>query len=85
MILAQKRLCASPLMSISRNYDSTAPTHFFGELTRTPEGCQLLKERGIVADFAEIIRLHGLEDNDEALLTNVKSVLWALVRVTVSD
>ena len=57
-----------------------APTHFFGELTKTPEGCQLLRERGIVAEFAEIIRLHGMETDDQPVMTNVKSVLWALVR-----
>jgi len=56
-----------------------APTHFFGELTKTPEGCQLLRERGIVAEFAEIIRLHGMETDDQPVMTNVKSVLWALV------
>lgn len=57
-----------------------APTHFFGELTKTSEGCMYLKEKGIVPEFAEIVRLHGMEENDQAILTNVKSVLWALVR-----
>jgi rapamycin-insensitive companion of mTOR len=32
-----------------------------------------------VAEFAEILRLHGMEVGDPAVLTNVKSVLWALV------
>jgi rapamycin-insensitive companion of mTOR len=56
-----------------------APTHFFGEVVKTPEGCQLLRDRNIVAEFADTIRIHGMEDKDEAILTNVKSVLWALV------
>ena len=55
------------------------PTHFFGELTKTPEGCMYLRERGLVAEFAEIVRLHGLESEDQAVLTNVKSMLWVLV------
>ncbi|WVR08773.1 hypothetical protein IAU60_005831 [Kwoniella sp. DSM 27419] len=59
-------------------YDGPAPTHFLGELTKTPEGCQLLKEKGIVAEFAEIVRLHGMESNDRSVMTNLKSVLWAL-------
>ncbi|OWZ28826.1 sterility protein Ste20 [Cryptococcus neoformans c8] len=59
-------------------YDGLAPSHFLGELTKTPEGCELLKERGIVADFAEIVRLHGMEGGDPSVLTNLKSVLWAL-------
>lgn len=60
-------------------YDGLAPSHFLGELTKTPEGCELLKERGIVAEFAEIVRLHGMEGGDPSVLTNLKSVLWALV------
>ncbi|KAK1923142.1 Rapamycin-insensitive companion of mTOR, middle domain-containing protein [Papiliotrema laurentii] len=59
-------------------YEGTAPTHFFGELTKTPEGCQMLRSRGIVAEFAEIVRLHGMESSDQSVMTNVKSVLWAL-------
>ncbi|WVW80639.1 hypothetical protein I302_102625 [Kwoniella bestiolae CBS 10118] len=59
-------------------YDGPAPTHFLGELTKTPEGCQLIKEKGIVAEFAEIVRLHGMEAVDQGVLTNLKSVLWAL-------
>lgn len=56
-----------------------APCHFFGELTKTPEGCQYLRDKGLVAELAEIVRLHGMESADQAVLTNVKSVLWALV------
>ncbi|KAK6906421.1 hypothetical protein I203_100406 [Kwoniella mangroviensis CBS 8507] len=59
-------------------YDGPAPTHFLGEMTKTPEGCQLIKEKGIVAEFAEIVRLHGMEASDQGVLTNLKSVLWAL-------
>lgn len=61
-------------------YDGTAPTHFFGELTKTPEGCQWLKNKGLVSEFCEIVRLHGMEPEDMVVMTNVKSVLWALVR-----
>ncbi len=70
---------------IARNYEGTAPTHFFGELTKTQEGCQLLKDRGLVAEFAEIVRLHGMETDDQAVLTNVKSVLWALVGLSLPE
>ncbi|OCF45562.1 sterility protein Ste20 [Kwoniella heveanensis CBS 569] len=59
-------------------YDGPAPTHFLGELTKTSEGCQLLKEKHIVAEYAEIVRLHGMEASDQGVLTNLKSVLWAL-------
>lgn len=62
-----------------RDIDGMTPTHFFGELTKTQEGCMYLRERGLVAEFAEIVRLHGLESEDQAVLTNVKSMLWVLV------
>ena len=39
----------------------------------------MLRDRGIVQDFAEILRLHGMESRDQILMVNVKSVLWALV------
>lgn len=39
----------------------------------------MLRSRGIVAEFAEIVRLHGMESSDQSVMTNVKSVLWALV------
>lgn len=55
------------------------PPHFFGELTKTPEGCRYLREKGLVAEFAEVVRLHGMECGDQVVMTNVKSVLWALV------
>ncbi|WVO18166.1 hypothetical protein L204_105869 [Cryptococcus depauperatus] len=62
-------------------YDGLAPSHFLGELTKTDEGCELLKERGIVADFAEIIRLHGMEDQESSVITDLKSALWVLGNV----
>jgi hypothetical protein len=68
----------------TRQYDGMAPTHFFGELTKTPEGCMYLKEKGLVSEFAEIVRLHGMEASDQAIMTNVKSVLWALVSAILS-
>lgn len=60
-------------------YEGTAPTHFFRELTKTPEGCQYLREKGIVPDFAEVIRLHGLEAEDQDIMNEVKSALWVMV------
>jgi hypothetical protein len=60
-------------------YESGAPTHFFGELTKTPEGCQYLQEKGVVPELAEMIRMHGMEDSDQELITSAKAALWAMV------
>lgn len=63
-----------------RDFNGLAPTHFLGELTKTPDGCRYLRDKGLVSDFAEIVRLHGMEASDQGVMTNVKSILWALVR-----
>jgi hypothetical protein len=62
-----------------RTYDGTAPSHFFGELTKTPEGCGYLREQNVVRPLAAIVRQHGLESKDQAILTSLKCALWALV------
>lgn len=59
-------------------YEGTAPTHFFRELCKTPEGCQYLREKSIVGDFAEVVRLHGMETEDQSIMREVKSALWVL-------
>ncbi|ORX40861.1 Rapamycin-insensitive companion of mTOR, middle domain-domain-containing protein [Kockovaella imperatae] len=66
-------------------FEGTAPTHFLGELTKTPEGCQMLRDRGIISEMAELVRLHGMESSDQGLLMNVKSALWALGNIGSTD
>ncbi|KAF9182652.1 hypothetical protein BGZ50_004785 [Haplosporangium sp. Z 11] len=52
--------------------------HFYGELTRTEEGCQLLRARGHFADYARYIREHCAECKDPAIISELKSILWAV-------
>lgn len=59
-------------------FDGTVPSHFYGELTKTYEGCEFLAEKGHFADFAEFIRRHGFENSDTDLISKLKSVLWAV-------
>ncbi|TIB81103.1 hypothetical protein E3Q22_01432 [Wallemia mellicola] len=60
------------------SFDGTVPSHFYGELTKTYEGCELLAEKGHFGEFAEFIRRHGLENRDGDLINKLKSVLWAV-------
>lgn len=60
------------------SFDGTVPSHFYGELTKTYEGCELLAEKGHFAEFAEFIRRHGVENTDADLISKLKSVLWAV-------
>lgn len=62
-------------------FDGTVPPHFYGELTKTTEGCEMLKEKGHFAEFAEFIRQNGMEATDVDVITKLKSVLWAVVSV----
>ncbi|KAF9327607.1 hypothetical protein BG006_009105 [Podila minutissima] len=52
--------------------------HFYGELTRTEEGCRLLRLKGHFAEYARYIREHGNECKDPNIISELKSVLWAV-------
>lgn len=56
------------------------PPHFYGELTKTEEGCNLLREKGHFKLFANFVRNFPLEKHfeTEELLGQLKAVLWAL-------
>ncbi|OAD02912.1 hypothetical protein MUCCIDRAFT_143465 [Mucor lusitanicus CBS 277.49] len=60
--------------------DGLTPPHFYGELTKTEEGCNLLRERGHFKLFADYVRNFSLKKQDqvEASLGQLKAVLWAL-------
>jgi len=57
------------------------PPHFYRELTRTTEGCELLKVKGHFEDFALTIQEFGMEDEDPETILKVKGCLWAVGNV----
>lgn len=61
--------------------DPHVPPHFYRELTRTQEGCKLLKDKGHFSDFATTIRDHGMQYDDPEMTTKVKGCLWAVGNV----
>ena len=61
--------------------DAHIPPHFYRELTRTEEGCRLLREKGHFDEFASTIRDFGLQTSDPELITKVKGCLWAVGNV----
>ncbi|CAO1616672.1 unnamed protein product [Jaminaea pallidilutea] len=63
---------------LEADFDGTAPPHFYGELVKTAEGCQLLDQKGHFIDFSLFIRQHGMESSDKDILARLKSVLWAV-------
>ena len=56
------------------------PPHFYGVMAKTELGCQVLHDKGHFIEFADFIRLHGLEHEDPEIIDKLKSVLWAVVR-----
>lgn len=59
------------------------PPHFYGEMAKSALGSQVLADKGHFAEFAHFIRQHRLEDGDVEIISKLKSVLWAVVRLTL--
>ncbi|KAI7903798.1 Rapamycin-insensitive companion of mTOR, N-term-domain-containing protein [Cokeromyces recurvatus] len=58
--------------------DGLTPPHFYGELTKTEEGCNLLREKGHLKMFVDYVRNFPLDKCNETSLGQLKAVLWAL-------
>ena len=61
----------------ARNY-GTVPPHFYRELTRTIEGCRLLRESGHFDSFVANIQDSWCEHEDLETLVKLKGSLWAV-------
>jgi len=63
-----------------RNYGHVPP-HFYRELSRTAEGCELLKAKGHFEEFAATIQDFATESEDCETILKVKGCLWAVGNV----
>ena len=61
--------------------DSHVPPHFYRELTRTQEGCKLLRDKGHFDEFVTTIREYGMQSEDPEMVIKVKGCLWAVGNV----
>ncbi|KAJ8469790.1 hypothetical protein ONZ51_g8763 [Trametes cubensis] len=59
-------------------FDGIVPLHFYGVMAKTELGCEVLQEKGHFTEFAQFIRRHGLESEDQEVIFKLKSVLWAV-------
>jgi rapamycin-insensitive companion of mTOR len=74
---------------LSSTYDDTmpdqeygvVPPHFYRELTRTVEGCKLLRQKGHFDEFVATIKDLGMEDSDPEIILKIKGCLWAVGNV----
>merc|ERR1711939_282929 len=69
----------SPEGSTTSSFDGSIPAHFYGELARTSEGCEILAQTGHFKQFIDYIEEHGLEADDQDILLKLKSALWVVV------
>lgn len=61
------------------------PPHFYRELTRTQEGCDLLRESGHFQEFVTTITESWAEKDDVEGLTKLKGCLWAVGHIGSMD
>jgi rapamycin-insensitive companion of mTOR len=61
-----------------RPFLSKLPAHFYGELCRTPEGCNLLKKKGYFNSMAKLVQAY-YDDPTSCSLMELKAALWAIV------
>lgn len=67
-------------------YDyGVVPPHFYRELTRTSEGCSLLKASGHFEDFVSTIQAFWSENEDSEIMLKVKGCLWAVGNIGSMD
>ncbi|KAL4073251.1 Rapamycin-insensitive companion of mTOR, N-term-domain-containing protein [Scleroderma yunnanense] len=66
-------------------FDGVVPPHFYGEMSKTELGCQVLSERGHFGEFSHFIRQHGLESEDLEVILKLKSILWAVGNVGATE
>ena len=57
------------------------PPHFYRELTRTEEGCRLLRDSGHFEEFVSTIKDFWSEDEEAETMLKVKGCLWAVGNV----
>ena len=64
--------------SFQRSNAGMVPPHFYRELTRTTEGCKLLKQSGHFGDFVATVQDFWFESGDPETILKVKGCLWAI-------
>ena len=77
MVLPERPKSSSEEQVESPEY-GTVPPHFYRELTRTVEGCQLLRDSGHFNAFVASIQESWRENEDTETLTKLKGSLWAV-------
>jgi len=73
------------IVLIRRSFTGVVPLHFYGELTKTTEGCKILEEKGHFDEFAQFILACKDEEDDTEVILKLKSCLWAVGNIGAND
>ncbi|BGP49997.1 hypothetical protein JCM10450v2_005902 [Rhodotorula kratochvilovae] len=60
------------------SFDGTPPSHLYGELARTAEGCEILRDSGHLDEFVDVVQAHEESALEQGYVIELKSVLWAV-------
>ncbi|KAG5518348.1 hypothetical protein PMAC_003145 [Pneumocystis sp. 'macacae'] len=74
----ENRLSSTFLFTDNNDFDGLIPPHFYGEIIKTSEGCQLLKNKGHFEHFVSYVFNHKNEYEDKNVILQLKSSLWAI-------
>ncbi|KAG4305949.1 hypothetical protein PORY_000859 [Pneumocystis oryctolagi] len=74
----EKRLSLAFSFENNNDFDNLIPPHFYGEIIKTSEGCQLLKKKGHFEYFVSYISNNKDQYEDKNIIVQLKSSLWAI-------
>ena len=74
-----------PSLTDFRPFTGVAPLHFYGELTKTAEGCRILEEKGHFDEFSQFIITNNDETEDLEIILKLKSCLWTVGNIGAND
>ncbi|GAA5853920.1 hypothetical protein JCM9279_007602 [Rhodotorula babjevae] len=69
----------------SSRFDGTPPAHFYGELARTAEGCDILRDSERMDDLVDVVHMHEESALERTYVVELKSVLWAIGHIGASS
>ena len=79
MVYVSEKMLCYMLTSVIRSFEGIVPPHFYGEMSKTELGCQVLQEKAHISEFSQFIQQHSHEDLDADIIMKLKSILWAVV------